>query len=81
MFNDINICHEGLEACLKLKRAKNFRQFCEVLKESVYNNNFKQEIKPCKKMFPGYELKEVYLGFVILESIIGLNEVLDRARS
>jgi len=32
-------------------------------------------------MFPGYELKEVYLGFVILESIIGLNEVLDRAHS
>jgi hypothetical protein len=36
-----------------------------------------KKLNSCKKVFPGYELKEVpYLGFVILESIIGLNEVL-----
>jgi len=41
----LKLCPAKLEACLKLKRVKNFRQFCEVLKESVYNNNFNQEIK------------------------------------
>jgi hypothetical protein len=45
MFNDIKIYHEGLEACLKLNRIKNFRQDGEVLKAFIYDNNFKQEIK------------------------------------